>query len=34
VSLEETQDLPEESKELLAEFEETLDVGDGETIET
>ena len=33
VSLEETQDLREEGKELLAELEETLAVGDGEIIE-
>ena len=33
VSLEEAQDLREEGKELLAELEETLAVGDGEIIE-
>ncbi|MFB6232676.1 MAG: exodeoxyribonuclease VII small subunit [Haloarculaceae archaeon] len=33
VSLEEAQDLREEGKELLAELEETLAVGNGEIIE-
>jgi exodeoxyribonuclease VII small subunit len=34
VSLEQAQELREEGKEILAELEETLDVGDGEIIET
>ena len=33
VSLEEAQELREEGKEVLADIEETLDVGDGEIIE-
>jgi len=33
VSLEEAQELREEGKEVLAELEETLEIGDGEIIE-
>ena len=33
VSLEEAQELREEGKEVLADLEETLEVGDGEIIE-
>ena len=34
VSLEQAQELREEGKEILVDLEETLDVGDGEIIET